>query len=83
MDIFKSQSSRIILTLGLLAGAFLLFTGAVGMIAAFHEREVINDFITLGQLLLLRAPLAASIPASPISKAPEPMPRASRPGSRP
>ena len=59
MNMLRSENSRTILTLGLLSGAFILFTGAVGMIAAFHEREVVNDVISLGQLLLLLAPFAA------------------------
>ena len=56
MDLLRSQSSKTILIFGLLSGAFILFTGAVGMIAAFHEREVVDRFISLGQLLLLMAP---------------------------
>lgn len=57
MDFSRSQTRQTIITLGLLSGALILFTGAVGMIAAFHEREVINDFITLGQLVLLITPI--------------------------
>lgn len=60
MDMLRSQASRIVLALGLLSGAFILFTGAVGMIAAFHEREVVDRFISLGQLLLLVAPFVTS-----------------------
>jgi len=56
MNLIRSQTSRAVLVLGLLSGAFILFTGAVGMIAAFHEREVVDRFISLGQLLLLMAP---------------------------
>ena len=56
MNLLRSQTSRAVLVLGLLSGAFILFTGAVGMIAAFHEREVVDRFISLGQLLLLMAP---------------------------
>ena len=59
MNMLRSENARTVLTLGLLSGAFILFTGAVGMIAAFHEREVVNDVISLGQLLLLLAPFAA------------------------
>ena len=59
MDMLRSQNSRTVLTLGLLSGAFILFTGAVGMIEAFHEREVVKDVISLGQLLLLLAPFLA------------------------
>ncbi|MCY4018804.1 MAG: hypothetical protein OXG39_05310 [Chloroflexi bacterium] len=56
MDLSQSRTRQAIITLGLLSGALILFTGAVGMIAAFHEREVVNDFITLGQLVLLITP---------------------------
>ena len=56
MDLSRSQTRQTVIALGLLSGALILFTGAVGMIAAFHEREVVNDFITLGQLVLLITP---------------------------
>ena len=64
MDMLRSQNSRTVLTLGLLSGAFILFTGAVGMIEAFHEREIVNDVISLGQLLLLLAPFLAGFSAA-------------------
>lgn len=64
MNMLRSENARSVLTLGLLSGAFILFTGAVGMIAAFHEREVVNDVISLGQLLLLLSPFAAGFIAS-------------------
>ncbi len=60
MDVLRSQTSRDVLSLGLLSGAFILFTGAVGMIAAFHEREVVDRFISLGQLMLLTAPFVTA-----------------------
>ena len=60
MDLFRSQTSKTVLALGLLSGAFILFTGAVGMIAAFHDREVVDRFISLGQLLLLIAPFVTA-----------------------
>ena len=60
MNMLRSEISRIVLSLGLLSGAFILFTGAVGMIAAFHEREVVDRFISLGQLLLMLAPFVAA-----------------------
>ena len=70
MDMLRSEQSRHIISLGLLSGAFILFTGAVGMIAAFHEREVVDKFISLGQLLMLLAPFAvAFVAASRISPA--------------
>ena len=64
MEILRSERSRIVLSLGLLSGAFILFTGAVGMIEAFHEREVVDDFISLGQLLMLLAPFAVGFVAA-------------------
>ena len=64
MDDFKSQNWRTVLTLGLLAGALVLFAGAAGMVAAFHEREVIDRFITLGQLVLLIAPFLTAYAVS-------------------
>ena len=60
MNMLKSQTSRTVLVIGLLSGIFILYTGAVGMIAAFHEREVIQDFITLGRLMLLVTPFLAA-----------------------
>ncbi len=60
MNLLKSQTARTVISLGLLSGAFILYTGAVGMIAAFHEREVVKDFITLGQLILLLAPFVTA-----------------------
>ena len=60
MDVLRSQTSKTILSLGLLSGAFILFTGAVGMVAAFHEREVVDRFISLGQLMLLTAPFVTA-----------------------
>ena len=60
MNMLRSETSRTVLSLGLLAGAFILFTGAVGMIAAFHEREVVDRVISLGQLLLMLAPFVAA-----------------------
>jgi len=60
MDLLRSQTSQKILIFGLFSGAFILFTGAVGMIAAFHEREVVDRFISLGQLLLLMAPFVTA-----------------------
>ena len=60
MVVYQSQTRRAALIIGLLSGLLILFTGAVGMIAAFHEREVVDDFITLGQLLLLATPFIAA-----------------------
>ena len=64
MNMLRSDSSRTVLSLGLLSGAFILFIGAVGMIAAFHKREVVDGVISLGQLLLLLAPFVAGFLAA-------------------
>ena len=55
-NMLRSQVARTVISLGLLAGLLILYTGAVGMIAAFHEREVVSKFITLGQVALLLTP---------------------------
>lgn len=60
MNMFTSEASRRVLRLGLLSGSFILFAGVIGMLAAFHEREVVDDFISLGQALLLAAPFVTS-----------------------
>ena len=59
MDI-KSLNWKIVLQIGLLSGIVVLYAGIVGMIAAMHEREVIDDVITLGQLILLITPFVAA-----------------------
>ena len=60
MDLIRSQTSKTVIVYGLLAGAFILFIGAVGMIAAFHKREVVDRFISLGQLMLIMAPFVTA-----------------------
>jgi len=59
MDI-KSLNWKTTLQIGLLAGAVVLYAGLVGMIAAMQEREVIDDVITLGQLILLIVPFLSA-----------------------
>ena len=49
-----------ILKTGLLAGGIIIFTGAIGMMVAFNEREVIQDWLTLGQILLFLPPIIAA-----------------------
>lgn len=63
--------SRYVIRIGLLAGAFALYTAVIGMIIVFSEREVIANVITLGQLLLftpafIAGYLAAQRSAGPI-----------------
>jgi branched-chain amino acid transport system permease protein len=60
MEQFKSLNWKMVLKTGLLAGGILLYAGVIKMIAAFHEREVIDDFITLGRLVLLITPFLAA-----------------------
>jgi len=73
MDI-KSLNWKTVLQIGLLAGIAVLYTGIVGMIAAMHEREVINDFFTLGQFILVVVPfIAAFYVASQLDKEETPL----------
>ena len=72
MAMLASANARQALRLGLLSGGFLLFAGVIGMLAAFHEREVVNKVISLGQVLLLATPFLASyVNATRMSKAGE------------
>ena len=64
MSFFSSGTGRAILVIGLLSGALILYVGAIGMIAAFHEREVVNDFISLGQVVLIATPFVMSFVAA-------------------
>ncbi|MEO1289170.1 MAG: hypothetical protein AAFV93_15510, partial [Chloroflexota bacterium] len=45
-----------IINRGLITGVILLFVGMVGMLAAFNEREIVRDYLTLGQLLIIVVP---------------------------
>lgn len=45
---------------GLVSGVVLLFVGMVGMLATFHEREIVRDTFTLGQLVMVFIPFVAS-----------------------
>jgi branched-chain amino acid transport system permease protein len=56
MEQIKSLNWKSVVQAGLLSGGIVLYAGVVGMVAAFHEREVINDLFTLGQLVLLLTP---------------------------
>lgn len=49
-----------LLQTGLLAGTIVVFAGAIGMMESFHEREIIRDWLTLGQLLIFAPPLVAA-----------------------
>lgn len=49
----KNQFSwRFVLRMGLFAGIVVLYSAAVGMLETFNEREVIEDLVTMGYLLL-------------------------------
>lgn len=45
---------------GLVSGVVLLFVGMIGMLATFHEREIVRDTFTLGQLVMVFIPFVAS-----------------------
>jgi branched-chain amino acid transport system permease protein len=47
---------RYALQIGLISSIAVLYMGVIGMIATFHEREVIRDLVTLGQLLIIVPP---------------------------
>ena len=53
---------RYLLKMGLLAGAVTAYTAVIGMISTFDERVIIaaGSILTLGQLLLIAAPLGFS-----------------------
>lgn len=38
---------------GLIAGIVVVFVSAIGMLESFNEREVVRDWLTLGQVILL------------------------------
>lgn len=45
--------------IGLLAGVALLYTAVIGMLEAFSDREIIRELVTLSQITLVTAPVAA------------------------
>lgn len=47
------------LRIGLLAGVALLYTAVIGMLEAFSDREIIRELVTLSQITLVTAPVAA------------------------
>lgn len=49
---------KLLIRAGLIAGIVTLYTGLVGMLVAFSERQIIREVITLGQILLVAASLA-------------------------
>jgi branched-chain amino acid transport system permease protein len=59
MDI-QTLNLKKVIQIGLLAGIVVLYAGIIGMIATMHEREVINDLFSLGQVILLITPFIAS-----------------------
>jgi branched-chain amino acid transport system permease protein len=52
----KSVNWKSVLQLGILSGIIVAYCGIVGMVEAFHEREIIDDFVTLGQFILIITP---------------------------
>lgn len=49
----QKSSWRVALEWGLIAGVVLLYVGLVGMLESFQERDVIRDFLTLAQLIIV------------------------------
>lgn len=49
-----------VLKQGLVSGGILLFVGMIGMLAAFHERQIVQNFFTLGQLMMVIVPFVAA-----------------------
>ena len=56
MDHTKSQYLKNVVKLGFISGIVILYAGVIKMLATFHEREIIDGFITLGQLVLILTP---------------------------
>lgn len=56
----QSLDWQSILKTGLLAGFIIVFTGAVGMMESFNDRQVIRDWLTLGQMLIFFPPIIAA-----------------------
>lgn len=44
---------RYSIQIGLISSVAVLYMGVIGMIAVFHNREVIRELVTLGQLLII------------------------------
>lgn len=53
----KSNDLRIPLRFGLIAGGVSLGLSAIGMVELFGQRELVAEILTLGQVLLLAAPV--------------------------
>lgn len=51
---------RTLLRFGLLAGIVLLYTSLVGMVETFNNRQVIQNTVTLGQVIIFAPPLIAA-----------------------
>src|SRR5690606_12099122 len=49
---------------GLIAGGMLLFVGMVGMLAAFEERQIVQNFFTLAQLVIVAIPCISAFMAT-------------------
>ena len=59
MDNSSAINWKGLIQAGLLAGLSIVYTGLIGMIQVFSEREIIVDLITLGQLLIFLPPFFA------------------------
>jgi branched-chain amino acid transport system permease protein len=55
---------RYVFQIGLISSIAILYMGVIGMIATFHEREMIREVGTLGQLLILLPPFMLAYTAA-------------------
>jgi branched-chain amino acid transport system permease protein len=61
------------LTLGVIAGAAVIYLALVGLVDAFKDRNLVTDVVTLGEAMLLAVPLifgyrAARLPAAAVAE---------------
>ena len=57
--VFTRPQVRRAVGAGLIAGVVLVYLGAIGMIEAFNVRNLINDIVTLGKVLMSLPPFLA------------------------
>jgi len=53
MDAQQKSPWRTALQIGFVSGLVLLYLGVIGMLAAFQEREVVYEVVSLGQILIV------------------------------
>ena len=60
----KAVSLRTLINIGLLAGLVIVYTGLIGMIDIFSERDIIYGILTLGELIIFLPPLVGGFIAA-------------------